>query len=152
MQLIDARVIAPIPHLLDSTDCAPRTDGTRVPQHKISSQAGQSVKPHKMCHPSNVSSDSHVAATSKPVQFNDAPVALSSSEIFYAPPPPAKFNRRRSAECKSQNQEFRVTDANLMQQMRKGIFENIVFSELCPTESMPVQDDLWASTESAFWQ
>ena len=106
-----------------------------------------------MCHFSHVFNDKQIAATTRPAQLNDAPVALSRSHTVCAPPPPAKFNRRRAgADCSTQNYECRATDAVLMQQMRRGIFESIVVSELCSMEHNPVQDDLWAATECAFWK
>ena len=95
-----------------------------------------------------------LAATAKPCSeiFNDAPVALSKgADFFFAPPPPAKFNRRKAgAECRPRAHETRTCDAAFARQMRRGIYESIIITELCPHEVIPVQDDLWAFAENAF--
>jgi hypothetical protein len=84
---------------------------------------------------------------------NDAPVAISKQQLVSTPPPPAKFNKRKPGAVQGpRTLETRAPDVALMQQMKRGVYESIVIKELCTISTCPMQEDLWASIESSFWQ
>ena len=109
---------------------------------------------HKMCHASHTSEGQPLAAITKDCPLHDAPAACARREDAFAPPPPAKFSRRKAgAEQSSQKQRISSqSNPALQQQLRRGTYESIIASELYTFEVIAAQDDIWASIEPVFWQ